>query len=298
MSNNNKSYFGKNNYVFTAFDDVIGFLKKILTYQLITKNQSESISNYIIELNRVKEKWASGFIKCLCEMDIDLLNIVGRYISNIQIKDYFCSPLLSPKISLFWNIIDQIPNTDIFEVITGQSSHGYQPNIEDLERIWIARKNTDYFIYGVEERNRSSDINFKVLDISAVLMTMVIRSEAHEFYLNSILDKSEQKIPTVIDKPQLLSVEDKVQRGPKYSLDVRAIRDSTAHNYFKIEKDPNNDYDIIFDNVIKGWKFYKKFTRITLLKFYQDFDRQFELYTLLISIKLLYAFLRINFIIK
>ncbi|HEY6534817.1 MAG TPA: hypothetical protein VIY08_03265 [Candidatus Nitrosocosmicus sp.] len=224
-----------------------------------------------------------------------LLNYIGSYISKVQLENYFVSSLLPSKISLFWNIIDQIPDTEIFEVITANPSQGYIPDIEGFLKILTARTNTKLFIEAVRKRNLNSNTDFKVLDISAVLMTLIVRSEAHEHYLRSILTRTEKKIQTNIDVQQLLSVEDKVQKNAVYHPDIRAIRDATAHSYFKIDEDKNNDFIITFNNFSKGWKFYKKFTRSSLLNFYQDFDRQFNLYTLMLSIKLLFAFLNLNF---
>ncbi|HEY6534818.1 MAG TPA: hypothetical protein VIY08_03270 [Candidatus Nitrosocosmicus sp.] len=55
MSQNNKSYFGKNNYVFTVFDDIITYLSSILTNKLIINNQFGETSKYISELNRLRK---------------------------------------------------------------------------------------------------------------------------------------------------------------------------------------------------------------------------------------------------
>ena len=41
MSNNNELYFGKNNYVVTAFDDILGHLNQILSYPVITETKAK-----------------------------------------------------------------------------------------------------------------------------------------------------------------------------------------------------------------------------------------------------------------
>jgi len=135
-----------------------------------------------------------------------------------------------------------------------------------------------------------------LLDILAVLLTIIIRSESYEHYLAKILERASEKTGITIDMPQILSIEYRVLRKNMHNPDTRAIRDAVSHQYFKIEKNISNDYLSNFDNTDKGWQFQKEVARKSLLIFYQNLDRLFDLYARLLTLKLFNAFLAINFL--
>ena len=76
-----------------------------------------------------------------------------------------------------------------------------------------------------------------ILDISTILLTTIIRSDAHEFQIGEILKRAVKETQSNVDIAYILSIEDKVKKKNKYKPNTRAIRDATDHVHFKIEKD-------------------------------------------------------------
>lgn len=186
-------------------------------------------------------------------------------------------------------------------VVTGQKPNSKVPLPSlDLDKIYVARENTNLMINTVVERNYSNNNSLLILDIPTILLTIIIRSEAHEYALNKILERIKEVTKNQIDIPDLLSVEAKVSKVNNgqlgYKPDTRAIRDATAHAKFKIESDPAGDFLIAFNNTDKKYSFQKSFSRRQLLQFYQDYDRMTVTYTRLLTVRSLHSFLSSNFV--
>ena len=135
----------------------------------------------------------------------------------------------------------------------------------------------------------------RILDIPAILLTLMIRSEAHEYRMKQIIERA-KFINIDFDSAEVLSVQNKVSKGKQDKPDRRAIRDATAHARFKIESDGKDDYIIKYNNTEDGYSFIKDFSRRDLLYFYQDYDRMTILQTRLFTIRLLISFLRLFFV--
>jgi hypothetical protein len=269
----------------------------MLTYEFIKPNQSLRIEDYINKLDTLHEKWKVGLGKCLVLSDTKIFTDIGEYLANEQFMKYFNSKTIPNEVIVFWNLLMQIPDNDVFEVITGEPYKGFIPNIEAFVKILTAKANTALFVNEVIERNKNKDNKFKLLDISAILLIIIIRTEAHEYSLLQLLNRAQKKSTISVDVPLLLSVENAILKDKKYKSDARAIRDAVAHNHFTVIGDDQIDYTITFSNYDEKWQFYKKFSRIDLLGYYQDFDRLFILYTRLLTIRLLHSFLLSNFVI-
>lgn len=297
MSANNSSFFGNNNYVSNAMTDIVNHLKLLLTYEFIKPNQSLQIKDYINKLDILHEKWKVGLGKCLALSDTKIFADLGEYLTNEQFMKYFNSETIPNKVMEFWNLLTQIPDNDVFEVITGEHFKGFIPDIEAFVKILTARANTELFVKEVIKRNQNKDNKFKLLDISTILLIIIVRTESHEHSLMQLLNRAKTKTNSSTNIPLLLSVENAILKDKEYKSDARAIRDATAHNHFAVVGDDNHDYIITFSNYDRKWQFYKKFSRIDLLCYYQDFDRLFILYTKLLSIRLLHSFLLLNFMV-
>jgi hypothetical protein len=297
MSINNLSLFGDNNYVSGAMTDIVNYLKMLLTYEFIKPNQSLQIKDYINKLDTLHEKWKKGLGKCLVLSDTKIFTDIGEYLANEQIMKYFNSKTISKKVIMVWDLLMQIPDNDVFEVITGEPYQGFIPNIEAFVKILTARANTALFVNEVIQRNQNKDNKFKLLDISTILLIIIIRTEAHEYSLLQLLNRAQEKSATSVNVPLILSVENAILKDKKYKSDARAIRDAVAHNHFTVTGNDQLDYTITFSNYDQKWQFYKKFSRIDLLDYYQDFDRLFILYTRLLTIRLLHSFLLSHFLI-
>jgi hypothetical protein len=125
----------------------------------------------------------------------------------------------------------------------------------------------------------------------------MIRSEAHEYILGKILERTKEIIQDQIDIPDLLSVSSKEpKKEHKFKPDTRAIRDATAHAKFKIENDSTGDFIIHFNNIDEEYSFQRTFSRKDLLSFYQDYDRMTTIHTQLLTVRLLYSLLNMNFV--
>jgi len=104
-----------------------------------------------------------------------------------------------------------------------------------------------------------------LLDIPAILLTIVIRSEAHEYVLGKILQRAKDATKDLIDTADLLSVtrkESKKKNGRLvFVTDMRAVRDATAHARFIIENDFTGDFTVRFSNTGRGYSFHKIFSK-------------------------------------
>jgi len=186
----------------------------------------------------------------------------------------------------------------VIEVAIGQFNNTVSLPSLGFDKIYTARENTNLIIDTVVERNNDNDNNLLILDIPTILLTIMIRSEAHEYTLGKILERTEEITKNQIDIPDLLSVVSKVPKGQdKFKPDTRAIRDATAHAKFKIEKDSVGDFMIYFNNTDEGYLYQRTCSRKELLQFYQDYDRMTTIFTQLLSIRLLYSFLNLNFVL-
>ncbi|HKI08672.1 MAG TPA: hypothetical protein VKA09_09780 [Nitrososphaeraceae archaeon] len=132
---------------------------------------------------------------------------------------------------------------------------------------------------------------------STVLLIIIIRSEAHEYTLGSILERIKSVTGDQIDIADLLSVENKVPKAGSFKPDTRAIRDATSHARFVIKNDPAGDFVIHFNNAEDGYAFQRIYSRKELLNFYQDYDRMTIITSRLLNVRLLYSFLNLYFAI-
>jgi hypothetical protein len=61
----------------------------------------------------------------------------------------------------------------------------------------------------IERTHKNTNNNLLVLDFPAILLTIIIRSEAHEYTLQKILQRAASITKNSLDIPDLLSVTDK-----------------------------------------------------------------------------------------
>ncbi len=153
----------------------------------------------------------------------------------------------------------------------------------------------------VIDRNNSGRNDVSLLDIPAVLLTIIIRSEAHEYVLGKILQRTKDATNDLIDTADLLSATRKEPRKKNgrviFVTDMRAIRDATAHAKFMIENNSAGDFSVRFSNTGHGYTFHKIHSRTQLLYFYQDYDRMTIIYTRLLIIRSLYSYLKLYFVL-
>jgi hypothetical protein len=197
----------------------------------------------------------------------------------------------------FWSFVQHISDNRTAEVVTGQSMSRLSLPSLSFDKLNAARENTSLMINAVVDRHYNNINTLLILDIPTILLTVMIRSEAHEYILGKILERTKEITKDQIDIPDLLSVSSKQPKGEHiFKPDTRAIRDAAAHAKFKIEKDSTGDFIICFNNIDEGYSFQKTFSRKDLLNFYQDYDRMTIIHTQLLTIRLLYSFLNMNFV--
>jgi hypothetical protein len=287
-------------YVIPTMNDLANYARLLSQYCHIAQGQQKVLLSYANELENIRNKWAKGRGRCLSRTDIETLYNFGDLITGRSIERYFTHDSIYAKLSKFWSHIRNIPDSAVPEVVTGRSSADPPfPHI-DFSKIQAAKSSSSLMIKTVFDRNNYGNNDFLLLDIPAILLTIIIRSEAHEYVLGKILQRAKDVTKDQIDIVDLLSVthkELKEKSGRRlFGTDMRAIRDATAHAKFIIENDSSGDFTISFNNTERGYSFHKKYSRRELLYFYQDYDRMTIIYTRLLIIRTLCSFLSLYFV--
>jgi hypothetical protein len=177
---------------------------------------------------------ANGEGRCLSKSDIAVLYNFGSLLTTNSINRYFISNSIYGRITKFWSSLQCLPDNRVVEVVSGQFNNTVSLPSLGFDKIYTARENTNLMINTVVERNYDNDNNLLILDIPTILLTIMIRSEAHEYTLGKILQRTEEITKNQIDIPDLLSVVSKVPKGQhKFKPDTRAIRDATALANYK-----------------------------------------------------------------
>jgi hypothetical protein len=287
-------------YVTTTMGGLANYARLLSRYYHITQSQQEVFLLFANELENTRNKWGKGNGRCLSRSDIEILYKFGNLLTKRSIDRYFSHDSIYDKLARFWSHIRNIPDSAAAEVVTGRSGTGPPSHPLDFQKINAAKLSSSLMIKTVIDRNNSGDNNTPLLDVPAILLTIIIRSEAHEYVLGKILQRAGDVTKDLIDIAELLSVTSKEPRKRKgqvvFGTDMRAIRNSTAHARFIIEKDSSGDFAISFNNTGGGYSFHKTYSRKELLYFYQDYDRMTIIYTRLLIIRTLYSFLNIYFV--
>jgi hypothetical protein len=284
------------NYIITNIDKLATYARTLAQYHHITQDQQRLFAESSDHLQNVRNKWQNGLGRCLLKSDVKVLYDFAGLLVEKSINQYFISDSIYDRMIKFWSYIKEIPDDRVSEVIIDQSTVGLDLFPSGFAKISGARESTNLMINAVIDRNYSKSNHLLILDIPTILLTIVIRSEAHEYTIGRILQKTEMIIKNQIDIPDLLSVIRKEPKEDQFKPDTRAIRDATAHAKFIIKNDPSGDFIIDFNNTELGYSFQNTFSRKQLLQFYQDYDRMTTIYTQLLSIRLLSSFLNLNFI--
>jgi hypothetical protein len=284
------------NYIITNIDKLATYARTLAQYHHITQDQQRLFAESSDNLQNVRNKWQNGLGRCLLKSDVKVLYDFAGLLVEKSINQYFISDSIYDRMIKFWSYIKEIPDDRVSEVIIDQSTVGLDLFPSGFAKISGARESTNLMINAVIDRNYSKSNHLLILDIPTILLTIVIRSEAHEYTIGRILQKTEMIIKNQIDIPDLLSVIRKEPKEDQFKPDTRAIRDATAHAKFIIKNDPSGDFIIDFNNTELGYSFQNTFSRKQLLQFYQDYDRMTTIYTQLLSIRLLSSFLNLNFI--
>jgi hypothetical protein len=287
-------------YVIPTMSDLADYARLLSQYYHITQGQQEVFLSYAKELENIRNKWARGRGRCLSRTDLETLYKFGDLITGRSIDRYFTRDSTYAKLTKFWLHIRNISDSVATEVVTGRSNKGPPSSPIDFSKTQAAKSSSSLMIKTVFDRNNYGNKDFLLLDIPAILLTIIIRSEAHEYVLGQILQRAKNVTKDQIDIVDLLSVthkEPKEKSGRQvFVTDMRAIRDATAHAKFIIENDPSGDFSISFSNTERGYSFHKKYSRRELLYFYQDYDRMTIIYTRLLIIRTLRSFLSSYFV--
>ncbi|MGA9841653.1 MAG: hypothetical protein WBQ25_05010 [Nitrososphaeraceae archaeon] len=294
---NNSLLPNASGYIITNANNLVSYARILSQYHHIAQNQQRRFLQAADDLVRLRNKWQNGTGICLSESDVAVLYGLGDLLTNNSINSYFISNSIYDKLAKFWSSIQHIPDNRVGQVVTGESIAGAPLASLSFDKLSAVRENTNLMINTVVDRNYNNINNMLILDIPTILLTIMIRSEAHEYILEKILQRTEELTKNKIDIPDLLSVAHKEPKGEhKYKPDTRAMRDAIAHAKFKIENDSMGDFIIYFNNTDEGYSFEKTLSRKDLLGFYQDYDRMTIIYTELLTIRLLYSFLNMNFV--
>jgi hypothetical protein len=288
-------------YVIQTMNELANYAKLLSHYRHISVSQQVLFLFSANELENTRDKWASGKGRCLSRADLEVLFKFADLLTRKSIDRYFIHDSIYDKLPKFWSHICNISDDKVAEVITGRSSSDRPRPPLDLERVNAAKLSSSLMIKTVYDRNNSGNNNMSILDIPAVLLTIIIRSEAHEYTLGKVLQRTKDATKGQVDIVDLLSVthkQTKLKNGHSFFVtDMRAIRDATAHARFIIKSDATGDFAVHFSNTKRGYSFDKTFPRKELLYFYQDYDRMTIIYTRLLIIRSLYSYLNLYFVI-
>jgi hypothetical protein len=296
MTYNNSSIPITSNYVITTLNGLSLYARILSRYPYISQDQKKVFLIFSYTLENIRNKWRNGVGKCLSKDDIGTIYKFGNLITSPSINRYFSHYSIYDRLAKIWVYLLNVSDNLVPEVITGRSQTSLSVPSLNLERLRAAKESSSLMIKTVIERNLSNN-NMLLLDIPTILLTIMIRSEAHEYILGKILGRIQNITKVHLDIDYLLSVENKVRKGNGvYRPDTRAIRDATAHARFKIKDDSLDDFAIHFNNTDDGYSFQRVYSRKELLQFYQDYDRMTIITTRLLIIRSLYSFLNLHFL--
>jgi hypothetical protein len=174
-------------YIITNIDSLASYARTLCRYHHITQDQQKYFLKSAEDLYNLKNKWIKGIGKCLSKSDLTILYDFGNLLTKNSINRYFVSNRIYDRLAKFWSCIQDIPDDKSAEVILGQQATGLSlPS--SLDKIRAAKENTNLMIEAVIERtHKDTNNNLLVLDFPAILLTIIIRSEAHEYTLQKIL---------------------------------------------------------------------------------------------------------------
>jgi succinate dehydrogenase flavin-adding protein (antitoxin of CptAB toxin-antitoxin module) len=291
---NNSAIPITSNYVISSFDSLSLYARIMSQYPYITQDQRRRLLISADNLENIRTKWQRGSGKCISQVDIDILQKFGDLITSHSIDHYFSHNSIYERLEKTWRYLLKIQDNDVPEVITGRSSTPSSPQPLNLDKLQAAKENSNLMFEAVRKRTQSINNNLLLLDISTVLLTIIIRSEAHEYTLGNILRRLQAITRENIDVAELLSVERKVPKAESFKPDTRAIRDATAHARFDIIS-ASGDFAVHFKNTEDGYAFERTYSRKELLDFYEDYDRMTLIVSRLLYLRLLHSFLNLHF---
>jgi hypothetical protein len=143
---------------------------------LLTQHRPFLIFAY--DLENIRNKWQSGVGKCLSKDDIDILYKFGNLITGPSINHYLSHNSIYDKLAKIWVYLLNIPDNLVPEVVSGRSQTSSLPSL-NLDRSQAAKENSSLMIKAIIERNNNN--NSLLLDIPTILLTIIMRSEAHEY---------------------------------------------------------------------------------------------------------------------
>jgi hypothetical protein len=235
---------------------------------------------------------------CLSSNQIDEFESFARHLSSNHffINNYFTRQSFLSKLHQFWNLRQTIISTPgkTEEIILWRlgKKDTFQNKADafkaSIERTHQVKSMADYIV------NSISTDSISILSIISMLLTLLIRVEAHEYEIEHMIAMAKNYVNLNYNIQEMCSVDLKVQKGNEWRSDTRAIRDAISHAHFTIEYS-DKGFKIHFQNSEQGYNFDKSFTEKELLLFYQYYDRLIAVQTLLLNSALTSDFLRRQF---
>lgn len=221
---------------------------------------------WAITLRTIEAKVRKASGHCLTDSEIEEIWNFGQQL--IQ-----CNPNLISQLSQFWNLYH-----DVLKKLHPTKSSPSYPLRGIINELRPRINRADMLAERIVLAARSQISN--VLSPTAFLLAHVFRTETIEYAFRKQLNDAVQRhgLQSKYDVETICSVQSKVRKGTEWRTDVRAIRDATAHGWFKILS-LENDWAIEFDNDKEGYSFHKRFSR-------KEFTKFFDLYTLLYKLQL------------
>jgi hypothetical protein len=251
----------------------------------------------------------TGFV---LEKEIGIIdNIAQELIHN---KRYFQYMDFSNKLSQLWKLMDELYVTQpdkVVECVTHIADKRIPRNVIGRERDEFMKKIVFKFIGKTKKVNSITDYIFfdvkkdfdndqlDALSICGTLLSFVLNSESHLYYVMENLKKANKLLKTSYDIEEIFSLESKVTQDSEIVADIIAIRNAVSHAAFSIVFDSNKkEYVVDFQSILGGYSFSRSYTGSRLIELYSMYDKLRDLEELLIRMIFLKSLLKLFFLTK
>lgn len=233
---------------------------------LHNKTFDQSLFQSAITLRTIEIKARNSSEPCLSDSEIKQVQSFGQQLIQFH-------PDIKSQLNQLWDLYH-----DVFRKLRStKTSPGYALRGE-ISKLRRRIQRADVLAERIVSAVQSKVSN--ILSPAALLLVHIVRTETIEYAIVEQLSDAVKKhgLQSKYDIEAICSVQSKVKKGSEWRTDVRAIRDATAHRWFKIRLS-KNDWAMKFDNDEKGYTFHKQFSR-------KEFTRFFDLHTLLYKLQL------------
>jgi len=236
------------------------------------------------------------------------IGIIDKVIDElIRNKKYVRSEIISNKVSKLWELLSELYRTKpskVVDCVTHVAEKNIPKKLVGKDKEKFTKRVASKFITKSKKVNTTTDSIFHdvkndldnhqldALSISGLLLSFVLNSESHLYYIMENLKVAKSFLENDFDIEEIFSLESKVEQNNEIVTDVKAIRNAVCHGAFNIIFDrEKQEYVIDFESILSGYKFNKIYTGSEFLVFYSLYDRLRDTEELLIRVTYLKSIL-------